>query len=272
MPHIDEASEYLVHHLANLGAPIFIRGERAGNRDCDLYLPDVVSNYWLQRLDRSRYHSQADLEQEKFLPFYDAAWQLCRMGVLRPGVFAAKGTTLPAVFGDHYTITAFGIVWLQDAKDRPYIDPSRLSQLLCTFSKRFGEGYEQRATESVKSYLTNNWLAACAMAGAAAESILIALAVEKSGDEEKTLKTYNGRNGRKLTTQLLLNGAKASIQSQLGTALQILHYWRDDASHGMAAEITEIQANASVMQLLSLAQFADKYWDTRRWRGQGPRI
>src|ERR1700730_15537747 len=76
----------------------------------------------------------------------------------------------PQAFGDRYTITAFGRVWLQEAKDRPYIDPSCLAQLLCTFSKRFGEGYEQRPTESVKTYRTNKWLAACVLAGAAAES------------------------------------------------------------------------------------------------------
>jgi hypothetical protein len=263
--HGDEVFDYLVHHLAGLGETKDHRGQRAGGaREADLSLPDLVWNYWLPHLDRSsgRYSNANELEQDKFLPFYDAAWELCRTGVLRPGEFAPRGMSHPKMFGDLYTITAFGRVWLQEAKDRPYVDPSRLAQLLCTFSNRFGEGYEQRATESVKTYRTNNWLAACVLAGAAAESILIAVAVAKSGDEKKILATYNGPAGRKRTTQLVLQGTSASVQVQLGNALQILHYWRDDAAHGMATTISEIQAHASLMQLLGLAQFADKHWDT----------
>jgi hypothetical protein len=261
--HTDEVFDYLVHHLAGLGETRDHRGQRSGSRDADLYLPDLVWNFWLPRLDRSsgRYSNANELEQDRFLPFYDAMWDLCRIGVLRPGEFAPRGMTQAHAFGDKFTITAFGRLWLQQAKDRPYVDPGRLAQLLCTFSKRFGEGYEQRAAESVKTYRTNNWLAACVLAGAAAESILIALAVAKSGDEKKILTTYNSRSGRKLTTQFVLRDASEPVKVQLGNAFQILHYWRDDAAHGMATTISEIQAHASLMQLLGLAQFADKNWD-----------
>ena len=259
--HTDEVFDYLVHYLAGLGEVKDIRGQRAGVRNADLYLPDIVWSYWQPRLDPRQYLNVDSLEQDKHLPFYDVAWDLCRVGVLRPGEFV-PGYHPSAAVGQLYTITAFGRLWLQEAKERPYVDPSRLSQVLCSFSGRFGDGYEQRATESVKSYRTNNWLAACVMAGAAAESVLLALAIAKTDDEDKVMAIYNGRSGRAVTTKLVLDGTGAVIRGQLENALKILHYWRDDAAHGVATDISEIQAHASLMQLLGLAQFADKYWDT----------
>jgi hypothetical protein len=267
--HTDEVYDYIVHHLEGLSIAKDHRGQRAGLRDADLNIPELAWNFWLPHLDRStgKYSNASDLEQERFIPFYDAAWELCRTGVLRPGEFAPRGMSHPKMFGDQYVITPFGRKWLQSAKDRPFIDSSRLALLLDTFSDRFGDGYAQRAKEAVTTYRTTNWLAACVMAGAAAESILIALAVNKSGDEEKILAIYNGPAGRKRTTKLLLEGVRASLQQQLEDALFVLHYWRDNASHGVATEITEIQAHASLMQLLRLAQFADKNWGSLIVRG-----
>jgi hypothetical protein len=219
--HTDEVYDYIVHYLEGLGATKDHRGQRAGAREADLYIPDLAWNFWLPHLDRStgRYSNASDLEQDRFIPFYDAAWELCRTGVLRPGEFAPRGMSHPKMFGDQYVITPFGRQWLQSAKDRPFIDSSRLAQLLDTFSDRFGDGYAQRAKEAVTTYRTTNWLAACVMAGAAAESILIALAVVKSGDEERVLATYNGPSGRKRTTKLVLEGSRPSLQQQLEDAL-----------------------------------------------------
>jgi hypothetical protein len=261
--HPDEAFDALLQHLAQIGLQKNHRGERLGAREADFYLPDFVWNFWLPHLDRSggRYMNDTELEQERFTPFYDAAWELCRIGVLRPGEFAPRGRSHPKMFGDQYVITAFGREWLQSANERPVIGSSRLAQLLNTFSGRFGDGYAQRASEAVKTYQTANWLAASVMAGAAAESVLIALAIEKSGDEKKVLSTYNGPSGRSRTTKLLLEGVRPSLQQHLENALLVLQYWRDSASHGLATSITEIEAHASLMQLLRLAQFADKNWD-----------
>jgi hypothetical protein len=261
--HSDEAFDAIVHYLAQLSETRDHRGQRSGPRDCDFFLPDFVWNFWLPKLDRSggRYSSATELEEERCTPFYNAAWELCRIGVLRPGEFAPRGMSHPKMFGDQYVITAFGREWLQSAKERPIIDSSRLAQLLNTFSTRFGDGYAQRASEAVGTYRTANWLAASVMAGAAAESILIALAVAKSGDERRVLKTYNGPSGRAATTKMVLNCVRPSLQQHLENALLVLHYWRDSASHGVASSITEIEAHASLMQLLRLAQFADKNWD-----------
>jgi hypothetical protein len=49
------------------------------------------------------------LREEQLRPFYDAAWDLCRIGVLRPGQVIPKGQSVGSGFvGDGYTVTAFG--------------------------------------------------------------------------------------------------------------------------------------------------------------------
>jgi hypothetical protein len=145
--------------------------------------------------------------------------------------------------------------------------PSRLAQVLQTFSKHFGDGYAQRATEAVATYRTANYLASCVMAGAAAESILLALAIAKEKDEAKVLTEYNTSGGRRRVTKLLTQGVTQSVVAQLETALQVLHYWRDDAGHGSMTTIIEIEAHASLTQLLRLAQFASDHWDALTTRG-----
>jgi hypothetical protein len=235
-------------------------GKRVGPRDADLWLPDFIWTYWAPRVDRQQYNDINSLEEDKVIVFYDAAWELCRIGVLRPGEFAPRGTSMAKAFGDGYVLTAFGREWLKGASERPIIDPGRLAQVLQTFSKQFGEGYSQRATEAVKTYRTANYLAACVMAGAGAESILLALAISKRKDEAKVLAEYNSAGGRRRVTKGLTQGVSATIAAQLETALGVLHYWRDDASHGTLTPISEIEAHASLTQLLRLAQFASHHW------------
>ena len=158
-------------------------------------------------------------------------------------------------------LTAFGKAWLKDASQRPTVDPSRLAELLQTFAYRFGDGYSQRATEAVRIYRTCSYLAACVMSGAAAESILLAVAIAKVGDEAKVLATYKSSNGRRSVTQQIVSNVPQGMAAQFQTAMQVLHYWRDDAAHGSTTTITEIEAHASLTQLLRLAQFASDHWD-----------
>jgi hypothetical protein len=58
--------------------------------------------------------------------------------------------------------------------------------VLQPFIGRFGDGFAQRAAEASRCHRTTNYLACCVMAGAAAESILLAVAIAKmAGDEGK---------------------------------------------------------------------------------------
>jgi hypothetical protein len=126
----EEAYDFLVAHLAtipaNIGRPDLVR-----TRYAHIYLPDLVPRFWQ---GRGSTISFSDLTDEHFRPFYDALWELARIGVTRPGRVAPKGQeTANDNFGDHWSITEFGFQWLADASKRSYVDMSRLSEIFAIF-------------------------------------------------------------------------------------------------------------------------------------------
>jgi hypothetical protein len=171
--HIDDATEHLVGYLRDEitkpppHMPIF-----DNKYGCDLWVPIVVANFW-----QSRGHPtvSADPRQPQnasyYRPFYDAVWQLCRIGVLRPGETAPMGNSTHGrgLTGDGFSLTDFGRGWVQTAAQHSPSDPSRFSEMLQPFISRFGEGFAQRAAEASRCYQTANYLACCVMAGAAGE-------------------------------------------------------------------------------------------------------
>jgi hypothetical protein len=225
----------------------------------DLWIPHVVQGYWQSQPEPVAFD---DLTDQHFQPFYDAAWELCRIGVLRPGEFAPRGWATDAGMfsGDTFSITQFGSAWLEDASQRPLADPGRLAQVLQGFADRFGSGYAQRATEAVRTYRSANYLAACVMAGAAAESILLALAVAKTGDEAKVLVEYNTTGGRRRVTRRICAQVSAPLVTQFEAALLAVRHWHDGAGHATMTTISEVEAHSSLTDLLRLAQFAHDHW------------
>jgi hypothetical protein len=254
---MDEAYEFLIEFLRGL-AP----GARPqhGNNNCDVWLPNVALEFARRRGETSA--SGPDGTYDKYFPaLHDSAWELCRIGVLRPGRSERMLVVGSSDLGEAgYSITQFGRIWLKDAATRPIVDPSRLGQALAKFSSQFGPGYNQRAMEAVRTYRTGNYLAACVMSGAAAESILLALAVAKVGDEGKVLAEYKTSSGRGRIKARILQGVGAGLTKQFEAAAQVLHYWRDDAAHGTMTTSDEIEAHASLTQLLRLAQIASDHW------------
>jgi hypothetical protein len=255
----DEAFDILVERIAAISKSMSGPAAKqlpVSTDGSDLKINMIIDEYWQDRSPGTQ------LSEENCPPFYDAAWELARIGVLRPGRhnpstprFAGGGFN-----GAAFTISELGHDWLQNASQRPISDPSRWSEVLQSFVGHFGNGYAQRATEAVRTYRTANYLAACVMAGAAAESILLAVAIAKIGDEARVLAQYNARNGRKNLTTTITGQLPVPVKTQFETALQVLHYWRDDAAHGMATTISEIEAYASLSQLLRLAQFTDDHF------------
>jgi hypothetical protein len=267
--HIDDAIEHLVGYLREEitkppeRTPLIVAEHRSGY---DLWLPIAVANFW-----RARGHPTftADPRQRQdaacYRPFYDAAWELCRIGVLRPGQNAPMGSRMSQIEfqGDGFSLTEFGRGWAQTAAQHPPSDPSRFSEVLQPFIGRFGEGFAQRAAEAARCYRTTNYLACCVMAGAAAESILLAVAISKmAGDEGRVLAQYRGAQGRKKITDLIRGGLRQGLAEQFVTASGILSFWRDEAAHGTRTTITEGEAQASLAQLLRFAQLTADYWDT----------
>jgi hypothetical protein len=178
-PLTEEVFEFLIKRLASI-SPTASQAELVASRSAHLYLPEAVLQFW-----SPRGFPTGELSDEHWIPFYDAAWELARIGVLRPGRVAPKNTETANDFGDHWTITAFGFDWLSQTSTRPFIDMGRMSEVLAGFVPRLGPGFGQRAVEAVRTYRTANYLSSCTMAGAAAESILLAVAVAKSHDEAR---------------------------------------------------------------------------------------
>jgi hypothetical protein len=174
----------------------------------DIWIAQVAQSYWQQ-------HGLGyqDLSAEHFVAFYDAAWELGRIGVLRPGQFApmGQGQIGGGVFsGDGYSITELGVAWLANPDRSTVGDPSRMAELFAAFTAKYGPGFYQRAVEAIRCHRHSNYLAACVMAGAAAESILLAIAVAKTKDEPRVLKEYNGTGGRGRVTKSVVAGLRVS--------------------------------------------------------------
>ena len=261
----DEAFDVLVEHcvrvVPTLGAARApgANNPRTSTYGNDIFIAQIVQSYW-QRHGLG----YQDLSARHYVGFYDAAWELCRIGVLRPGQVAAMGggSIGGGVFsGDGYSITEVGATWLTDRQRRAGGDPSRTSELFAAFVPKFGSGFLQRANEAIRCHRHGDYLATCVMAGAAAESILLAVAIGKTKDERGVLKMYNSGGGRGRITRSVSAGLSESLRRPFEAGLQVLHYWRDDAAHGKATTINEIEAYASLTQLLRLAQLCADNWD-----------
>jgi hypothetical protein len=195
-------------------------------------------------------------------PFHDACWELCRRGVLRPAITYPHSQE-PRFTGFEFAVTTYGGKWLRGLSgyECSPADYGRFSGLLARHAERLGSGYAARAQESLVCYRAQAYLASCAMCGAAAESILLALAIRRTDDEERVLREYQGVTGRTRIERLLIAQQNSHIQTELVSFTQLLKYWRDAASHGASTTIDEEEAFTSLILLLRFARFADERWD-----------
>lgn len=273
--HFDDALNYLIDQLAKIPGPGPGQANaRAGRaHGSDVWIDLVSGQYWNEARSMAILNLSQDEKEPFVAPFYDAAWELCRRGVLRPGASVPAGQTstsqmgarvnAAAFFGDGYSLTRWGREWVKKAvleRASMPADPGRLTEVLLQFKTRFGNGYAQRAAEAVSSWRTGNYLSACTMSGAAAESILLATGIAKFKDESKVLSMYRSASGRGRMVKLVAGGTTQVLGERFTTALGVLIYWRDDAGHGTASTISEIEAHDALSRLLRLAQFASDHW------------
>ncbi len=183
---------------------------------------------------------------------------LCRRGVLRPSVKAFGGQSTGE--GEGYTVTTAGREWVANAQVDLVLDPTRLGQAFSNLSARFGPGFLQRAGEAARCHSFSLNLACCAMCGAAAESILLSVAIAKSGDEAASIRVYQSSQGRRKIIDEIVGRARPPIAGPFRSATGLLSYWRDDAAHGITSTISEIEAHEALSRLLRFAQFANDNW------------
>ena len=139
-------------------------------------------------------------------------------------------------------------------------EPERFGHLLERFKTRLGAGFHQRAQEAVRCYGAHAYLACCVMCGAATESILLTVA-SRLKDEADVLKLYRTGSGRQRVENLIIGKRSERLKREFRGFTVLLNYWRDEAGHGTASEISDDEALTSITMLLRFAHFADDHWD-----------
>ena len=260
MARLDDALQFLIAYLRRPRRP-----NEGVSYGYDLYITNVCRAFAVEVEGESL---QNNLRIDRRVPelsgvFYEAAWELCRRGIIRPGVRRhGERVTEDGAGGNGYSLTSPGRNWLADAENALFIpvEPSRIAELIARFRERFGDGFFQRAEEAVRCHSATTHLACCVMCGAAAESILLHLAIRKSGDEAHVLQTYRSASGRRRIEDLVLSRVSERLARTFRNLTDLLKYWRDDASHGMASEISEFEAYEALAQLLRYAHFASDHY------------
>ena len=141
--HIDDAVDYLGRHLAakygfTTAAPTGPVSPIQCASQYDVEVKYVAAAFWQSKGIGILSQTMAEAEQY-FRPFFDAAWYLCRIGVLRPGEIAPLiGMRGPGWNGDGFSITSLGRAWLPTVAQRPPSDPGRFVQIVrsCSHSPR----------------------------------------------------------------------------------------------------------------------------------------
>jgi hypothetical protein len=135
-----------------------------------------------------------------------------------------------------------------------------LAATFATFAQRFGDGFRQRSTEAIKCRDAEAWLGCCAMAGAAPESILLALAIAKTRDEPLVIRTYGQAGGRREVLNMIAGQLDQSRRHTLTTLTNIISLWRDEAAHGKATPLGTANADEALRQLLHMSQWVNQEW------------
>jgi len=227
----------------------------------EFYLPNVIRSY-VSDHEGLQYPRSEQRLPELSPVFYAAAWELCRLGVLRPGIRRyGEQATDDGSSGNGYSVTPFGREWIAQTTQDGFVptQPGRFAALLKPYQELFGPGFSERTQQAAACYRAHAYLACCAMCGAAAESLLLALAIKKRPEAE-ALKDYAAAGGRGRNEKLVLAKASDPVGRTFRGYTDLLKYWRDETAHGRVSMIADDEAYVSLLTLLRLAQLARDHW------------
>jgi hypothetical protein len=266
LPLLDEESalNHIIEHVRQSETRKRADSYNRQNYGYDLFVPDAVSDYLRAYDDQRRPANYSggtityDLKTNS-APFYDAAWSLCQKGVLRPSTISyGPSAQYNARVESGFSLTSYGKSWLERTSGYEYIplEFGHFSRILADHAPTLGINYQSRSQEALRCYRAQTYLACCTMCGAAAEAIILTIAIAKSNDEARIQKDYLSSGGRGRIETLILGQQKSAIQSEFRGSTGLLKYWRDNASHGLHTTIQESEAFLSLTLLLRFAQFA----------------
>jgi hypothetical protein len=188
--------------------------------------------------------------------FLSAVWELCLLGVLRPGY---PNLRFVGNSSDSYSVTESGKKWLREAGESAFIpiDFESFSTILEPFAE-FSPVFFERARDAALCWKAQAYFACCAMCGAAAEAVLLSAAIAKVG--EGAIATYVGRSGRARTETLVVGEAKAFVQQQLHPLFGLIAYWRDQSAHGAVSGVSRSEALTALRGLFYYAKLVHENW------------
>jgi hypothetical protein len=234
-----------------------------GDPGYDVFVNVVARTYLVHTLPGVQLEQEYGRRNAEVSVFLEAGWQLCRRGILRPGVRDLhQPGNAHGHAGQGFSLTEYGRAWIASANPELIpTQPGRFTQLLAKAAPRFGSGFSERSQEAAAAYQGGTYLACCAMCGAAAESILLAIAIAKAGDAKAIINEYSAQAGRLKIERRIYSGLPDPVQEEFRRYTALLKYWRDAAAHGRATHITEAEAYTSLVLLLRFALFADDRWE-----------
>lgn len=253
----EDALSFLIEYLRDPSR------EKPQNDGADLDIKAVAWAYMVKHEgvpSSGRIDSHEARVETRAEPFTNAAWQLCRIGVLRPG---QRGSPVnAAAYAQFYAFTDYGRTWIASPReDQVFVSPDRSAKLLGRYHGRFGDAFLQRGIEAGECYRAGLYLACAAMCGAGREAILIAVARERMKDEEVE-KIYLATGGRRGLEKRALGKLTDRTRREFIELSRSLDFWRDDAAHGRPSRVDEPEAFRALQLLLRLAQFVDAYVPT----------
>jgi len=237
-----DALKFLIHYLRTPGTYKSDKIASYSYYGYDVYLYNVMIAYLVVDEKIALGDCQKVIKDRNMsLYFLSASWELCRRGILRPGVKnIGDQSTEQGNAGAGFTITPAGEQWLSEAHYDIFVptEPERFAQLVTPYREMLGDAFFQRAQEAVRCYNAHAYLACCVMCGAATESILLLLACQNEPETE-VLKAYISSSGRSKVEQMVTNHIDDRLKHQFRGFLELLKYWRDTAAHGRATEIAD---------------------------------
>lgn len=252
---VHDALEFLIYCMRNP------REHNHSHYGYEVWLPHIIYRYLSEIRGISRPNDSR--EQREISPFfYEASWELARKGYTRPGIKQYQDQDVSGGISNGFCLTESGRRWLKNFDEQPFIpaDLTRLSEVIDQFGSLLGPGFLQRAHEAAQCYSGNLYYATCSMVGAAAESILIRVAISKTGDEASVLAKYRTRSGRQTLINELVGQKPDRLQVQFKSLMELINYRRDEASHGTTVEFSEFEAYDALSRLLRLGYFAKDNW------------
>lgn len=260
----EEALEFLIEYLRESKTSKPADERQLESFKYEVWIPRVAQIFHDRFPDRLKdLGGDGNLALKYHAPvFLDAAWALARQGVLRPSYAWGFDNNLYADGGQGFSVTSQGREWLRQDNNTAifFAHPGAYPKYLKKYVSRFGAGYAQRAEEALKCLSAGSYLAACAMTGAAAESIILATAITIIGEND-ALKLYRQGNGTAEITKKITVNLDERTKQEFRELTGIIKHWRNPSSHGEYVETDEVITMTALTTLVRLAQFVDSKWE-----------